>query len=173
MIKDYLELGQIVGTHGVKGEIRINPWCDSPDFAKKFKSVYFDSLGRDNVKVVSSRPHGNIILMKLENVNTVEEAQALRNKILYIKRADAKLPQGSWFIEELIGCKAYDADDGNKLYGTVTDVLSTGANDVWQITDNNGQEYLIPSIKEVVIDVDVAENTVKIRPLKGIFDDAD
>lgn len=173
MIKDYLELGQIVGTHGVKGEIRINPWCDSPDFAKKFKTVYFDSQGNNSIKVVSSRPHGNIILMKLENIDTVEAAQALRNKVLYIKRSDAKLPQGSWFIEELIGCEVYDADDQQRVYGTVTDVLSTGANDVWQITDGNGEEYLIPSIREVVIDVDVAKNCVKIRPLKGIFDDAD
>ncbi len=173
MIKDYLELGQIVGTHGVKGEIRINPWCDSPDFAKKFKTVYFDSQGNNSIKVISSRPHGNIILMKLENIDTVEAAQALRNKVLYIKRSDAKLPQGSWFIEELIGCEVYDADDQQRVYGTVTDVLSTGANDVWQITDGNGEEYLIPSIREVVIDVDVAKNCVKIRPLKGIFDDAD
>lgn len=173
MIKDYLELGQIVGTHGVKGEIRINPWCDSPDFAKKFKTVYFDSQGNNSIKVISSRPHGNIILMKLENIDTVEAAQALRNKVLYIKRSDAKLPQGSWFIEELIGCEVYDADEQQRVYGTVTDVLSTGANDVWQITDGNGEEYLIPSIREVVIDVDVAKNCVKIRPLKGIFDDAD
>ena len=68
MKKDYLELGQIVGTHGIKGEIRVNPWCDSPDFAKGFKTVYFDNKGTQAVKVTACRPHGNVILMKLENI---------------------------------------------------------------------------------------------------------
>ncbi len=173
MIKDYLELGQIVGTHGIKGEIRINPWCDSPDFAKKFRTVYFDREGKAPVKVITSRAHGNIILMKLENVETVEAAQTLRNRILYIKRTDASLPKGTWFIEELIGCDVYDADDEGIRYGKITDVSPTGANDVWHITDDDGIEFLIPSIKEVVISVDVEKNSVIIRPLKGIFDDAD
>ena len=172
MIKNYLELGQIVGTHGIKGEMRINPWCDSPDFAKGFKIVYFDNAGNDAVKVTACRPHGNIILMKLENIVTVEQAQKLRNKVLYIKRSDANLPEGTWFIEELMGCVVYDADD-MRVYGKITDISPTGANDVWHITDDNGTEYLIPAIKDVIVSVDVAENSVKIRPMKGIFDDAD
>ncbi|MBR3768477.1 MAG: 16S rRNA processing protein RimM [Clostridia bacterium] len=172
MLKDYLELGQIVGTHGIKGEIRINPWCDSPDFAKKFKTVYFDSKGLKSCKIISCRAHGNLILMKLDGIDTIESAQTLRNKVIYIKRADARLPDGTWFIEELIGCEVYDAET-QELYGKISDVSETGANDVWHITDENGNEYLIPSIKEVVIEVNVADNKVLIKPLKGIFDNAD
>ena len=172
MKKDYLELGQIVGTHGIKGEIRVNPWCDSPDFAKSFKTVYSDNKGNGAVKVTACRPHGNVILMKLENVNTMNDAQKLKNRMLYIKRDDAMLPDGTWFIEELIGCDVFDADDG-KCYGKISDVSSTGANDVWHITDDKNDEYLIPSVKEVVIEVDVQANFVKIRPMKGIFDNAD
>ncbi len=172
MKKDYLELGQIVGTHGIKGEIRVNPWCDSPDFAKGFKTVYFDKKGNQSVKVTACRPHGNVILMKLENVNSINDAEKLKNRMLYIKRDDANLPDGTWFIEELIGCDVYDADNG-KLYGRISDVSPTGANDVWHIADDKNYEYLIPSIKEVVIEVDVSENFVKIRPMKGIFDNAD
>lgn len=172
MIKDYLELGQIVGTHGIRGEIRINPWCDSPDFAKKFRTVFFGKNGENAVKVISCRPHGNIILMKLDGIDTIESAEKLKNKMLYIKREDARLPEGTWFIEELIGCKVFDADT-DACYGKITDVSQTGANDVWHITDDKGTEYLIPSIKEVVIDVNVSDNKVKIKPLKGIFDDAD
>lgn len=172
MIKDYLELGQIVGTHGIRGEIRINPWCDSPDFAKRFKTVFFDNKGNKSCKVISCRAHGNIILMKLDCADSIEEAEKLRNKILYISRADTRLPEGTWFIEELIGCSVTDADN-NTEYGTITDVSQTGANDVWHITDKYGNEYLLPAIKDVVIDVKVAENSVSIRPLKGIFDDAD
>ncbi len=172
MKKDYLELGQIVGTHGIKGEMRINPWCDSPDFAKKFKTVYFDKFGYNPVNVTASRPHGNIILMKLQDINTVEQAQKLRNQVLYIKRDDANLPKGTWFIEELIGCEVFDADN-SVLYGKITDVSPTGANDVWHITDSESKEFLIPAIKDVIVDVNVEENVIKIRPMKGIFDDAD
>ncbi len=172
MKKDYLELGQIVGTHGIKGEIRVNPWCDSPDFAKFFKTVYFDSKGAQPVKVSACRPHGNVILMKLENINSMNDAEKMKNRILYIRRDDANLPDGTWFIEELIGCDVFDADN-EKLYGKISDVSSTGANDVWHITDDNNDEYLIPSIKEVVIEVNIEENYVKIRPMKGIFDNAD
>lgn len=172
MKKDYLELGQIVGTHGIKGEIRVNPWCDSPDFAKGFRTVYFDSNGNNAVKVTACRPHGNVILMKLENISSMTDAEKMKNRMLYIKRDDANLPEGTWFIEELIGCDVFDADNG-KCYGRISDVSPTGANDVWHITDDKNDEYLIPSIKEVVIEVNVEENCVKIRPMKGIFDNAD
>lgn len=171
MIKEYLELGQIVGTHGVRGELRVNPWCDGADFAKKFKTVYYDKRGENSVKVLSCREHGNVMLMRLSGVESVEAADGLRNKILYIKRSDARLPEGTWFIEELIGCTVYDADDSSVVYGKITDVSLTGANDVWHITDEKGREYLIPAIKDVVIKTDVAADTVVIRPLKGIFDD--
>ena len=173
MIKEYLELGEIVGTHGIRGEIRVNPWCDSPEFAAKFKTLYFDSNGGCAVQIKSAWPHGNIVLLTIKDVDTVEQAQKLRGKILYMKRSDAKLPKGSYFIAELIGCTVYDADEPEKIYGTLSDVSATGANDVWHITDENGREYLIPAIPDVCVETDVAKNRVVIRPLKGIFDDED
>ena len=91
MKKDYLELGQIVGTHGVRGEVRVNPWCDGPEFAKQFKTLYYDAAGTQPVKVLACRPHGNVVLMKLEGVETVEQANLLRSKVLYIARKDANL----------------------------------------------------------------------------------
>lgn len=170
MIKEFLEVGQIVGTHGIRGEMRLNPWADSPEFLKQFKTLYYDKNGEKSVKVLAARPHGNVVILKLDGIETVEAASAMRNRVLYIRRADAKLAEGSYFIEELIGCKVIDADDENISYGTLTDVSETGANDVWHI-DRNGTEYLIPAIPDVVVNVDVANNTVVIRPLKGIFDD--
>lgn len=172
MIKNYLEIGEIVGTHSIHGEVRVNPWCDSPEFVKKFKTLYFDSEGKNPVKIKSARPHGNVVLVKLDGIDTVEEAQKMRGKILWMRRADAKLPEGNYFIAELIGCKVYDADDKTKCYGTLTDVSETGANDVWHITKDN-KEYLIPAIPDVLIETDVASDTIIIRPLKGIFDDED
>ena len=171
MIKEYLELGQIVGTHGVKGEVRMNPWADTPAFAATFSTLYFDARGEKKVSV-SSRVHGNVVLVKIEGVETVEAACALRNRILYMKRSDARLPEGTWFVQELTGCTVVDADSG-QVYGTLTDVSPTGANDVWHVTDAAGVEYLLPAIASVVIETDVAAGSIRIRPMKGIFDHAD
>lgn len=170
MIKEYLETGKITSTHGIKGEVRIEPWCDSPEFLKKFKTLYFDSNGEKPVKI-NIRPHGHMAIAKIEGIDTVEEASTLRNKVLYLKRSDARLPKGKFFIAELIDCKVIDADNEEKIYGVISDVSETGANDVWHIKDENGKEYLIPAIPPVVISTDVEEGTIKIRPLKGIFED--
>lgn len=170
MIKEFLEVGQIVGTHGIRGEMRVNPWADSPEFLKQFKTMYFDKKGEKSLKVIAARPHGNVVILKADGIDTVEAASALRNKVLYIRRADAKIAEGSYFIEELIGCEVLDADDESICYGTLSDVSETGANDVWHI-EKDGTEYLIPAIPDVVINADVANNKVIIRPLKGIFDD--
>ena len=171
MIKLYLEVGQIVSTHGVKGEVKVNPWCDSPDFLKKLKTLYFDKDGQKPIKVKSSRVHKNVVLMSLEGIDSIEKASTLRNKILYMNRKDAKLDENSFFIQDLIGCAVIDADTG-KSYGELCDVSSTGANDVWHIKQGS-KEYLIPAIPDVVIETKVEENLVVIRPLKGIFDDED
>lgn len=169
MIKEYLEIGKITSTHGIKGEMRVQPWCDSPEFMKKFKTLYLDKKGEKPVKV-SCRQGGNMVIMKVQGIDTVEEASKYREKVLYMKRSDAKLPEGTWFIQELIDCKVTDADDENKTYGVISDVSQTGANDVWHISQGD-KEYLIPAIPSVVISTDVAEGIIKIRPLKGIFED--
>lgn len=172
MIKDFLEIGKITGTHAIKGEMRVQPWCDTPEFMCRFKTLYLDSRGEKPFKV-KCRPHGQMVILKAEGIDTVEEASRYREKVLFMKRSDAKLPNGHYFIQELIGCTVIDADDEGKAYGTLTDVSMTGANDVWHITDGQGREYLIPAIPPVVIDTDVVKGIIKIRPLKGIFDDED
>ena len=171
MIKEYLEIGQIVSTHGIKGEVRLNPWCDSPEFVKKFKNLYFDDKGNNAVKVVSCRPHGNVAVLKLDGVDTVEQAQKLRNAVLYMKRSDVKLPDGKWFVSELIGCQVLDADDSSVCYGELKDVESYPANDIWYVKTPDGEEVLVPAIKDVVVKCDVADNKVYIRPLRGLFDE--
>ncbi len=170
MLKQFLETGQIVSTHGIKGEVRVNPWCDSPEFMKRFKTLYFDSKGEKPINIISCRPHGNIVILKLEGIDTVEQAQKLRNKTLYMNRKDAKIKKGDWFIQDLIGCTVYDTDNNIIIYGKLTDVAQTGANDIWYI-ENNGKEYIIPAIKDVVINVDAENDSIFIRPLKGIFDE--
>ncbi|MEE1056741.1 MAG: ribosome maturation factor RimM [Acutalibacteraceae bacterium] len=169
-MEQYLEIGKIVGTHGLKGELRVDPWCDSPQFLCQFKTLY---LTKGSTKLeVKSRPHKNIAIVKVKGIDTIEDADKLRNKILYMNRDDAKLAEGEYFIQDLMGMEVKDVDNG-KVYGILTDVFKTGANDVYQVTDNNKKDYLIPVIDEVVINISLDENKVYIRPLKGIFDDED
>lgn len=170
MLRQFLEVGQITSTHGVKGEVRVNPWCDSPEFLKKFKTLYFDKNGEKSVKV-QSRVHGNMVLMKIDGIDTVEKASLLRNKVLYMNRKDANIAKNTFFIQDLIDCRVLDADT-NEEYGILTDVSQTGANDVWHITQGD-KEYLIPAIPPVVISTDVEKGEILIKPLKGIFDDED
>ncbi len=172
MIKDYLELGQVVSTHGIKGELRFNPWCDTPEFVKKFKTLYFDNKGEKSIKVVSARPHGNMVILMLDGVNDVDTAKSLKNTVLYMKRSDAKLPKGTWFVQELFDCTVIDNETG-KVLGTICDVSETGANDVWHIKTGKGSEVLIPAIKHVLESVDVETGIIKINPIKGLFDDED
>ena len=170
MLLSYLEVGQIVGTHGIAGEMRVQPWCDSPDFLTKFKTLYTDKNGENAVKVKSSRVHKNIVLIKLPGITSIEQAERMRGKVLYISRKDADIADGEWFIQELIGCTVFDADTG-KDYGILSDVSKTGANDVWHIK-KDGKEYLLPAINDIIANVDVANEKVEIHSIiKGIFDD--
>ncbi len=171
MKNPFLEAGRVVGTHGVRGELRVEPWCDSARFLTGFSEFYWDG-GKEKVKVVSSRPHKNLLLLKLEGIDTVEQGDALRGRVLFLNRKDVKLPEGRFFVQDLIGLSAVDADDGC-VYGKVTDVFPTGSNDVYQVTDEDGKNYLVPAIRDVVVRVDVDAGVMELRPMRGIFDDAD
>ncbi len=171
MKKQYLEVGKVVGTHGVRGELRVNPWCDSPDFLSAFKALYFDG-GKTKLKV-KCRPHKNIVLVTVDGVSSIEDAEKLRGKILYIDRNDVKLPKGKNFVQDLIGCTVLDADNKDVEYGEIIDVFKTGANDVYTVKDSDGKEYLVPVIDSVVILKNVDDRKIFIRPMKGLFLDED
>ena len=171
MKSPFLEAGRVVGTHGVRGELRVEPWCDSARFLTGFSEFYWDG-GREKVKVVSSRPHKSLLLLKLEGVDTVEAADALRGRVLWLARKDAALPEGRYFVQDILGLSAVDADSG-RVYGKVTDVFPPGANDVYQVPAGDGKEYLVPAIRDVVARVDPDEGVLELRPMRGIFDDAD
>lgn len=169
----YLELGKIVSTHGVRGELRVQYWCDSPEFFKSFETVYLKKDGQEPMKVLGARQHGNVMLLTLEGVDDLDKANALRGKVIYVDRDKAPLEPGSYFIAELVGCEVRDADDNSVLYGRVTDVLNTGASDIWQIKGEDGKEYLLPSVPGVVEKVDVDSCIALVRPMKGIFDEGE
>lgn len=171
MKKQFLDTGKIVGTHGIKGEVRIEPWCDSPEFLAEFSKLYLDDKGNTFLEV-KSRPHKNITLAKIKGVDTIEQAERYRGKVVYINRDDVILDEGVNFVQDLLGLEVKDADN-NTTYGKITDVLRTGANDVYEITSKDNKKYLIPVIDDVIVETNVDEEYVIIRPLKGIFDDED
>lgn len=170
MKKAYLEIGKIVGTHGVRGEVKIQPWCDSAEFLCGFSTLYLDSAGEKPLKAVKLRPHKNIVLGVFEAVDSMEKAEALRGKILYMHRADAHLPAGTNFVQDLISCKVVDLDTG-KEYGVLREVIAgTNANDIWAVKTASGETVLMPAISEVVRETDVDAGFIRIRPLAGLFD---
>lgn len=167
-MKKYLEIGKITGTRGLKGELRVESWCDSPDILAGLKKIYVNGKV---LNILSARVQKSMVIMAIEGISNIDEAEKLRNTIINIDRNDLKLEKGQYFIQDLIGLKVIDADNDN-LYGKITDVFKTGANDVYQVTDGN-KNYLVPVIQDVVLDVNIAEGYVKIRPIKGIFEDED
>lgn len=172
MKKQYLEIGKIVSVQGIKGEVRVNPWSDSPDFLLEFDEFYYEN-GKEKITILNSRVQKNVVILKIEGIDTVEEAQKLRNKILYINREDIELEDGVYFIQDLIGVKVINKDDNSIIYGDIVDVSPTGANDVYHIKADDGKLYYIPAIPQVIISTDIDKGIMEIRPLRGLFEDED
>lgn len=167
--KPFFEVGEIVGTHGVRGELRLQPWADSPAQLASLKTLYFD--GGNRAVRVRCRTHKNLLLVLMDGVDTVQAAAALRGQVLFAKREDLKLPKGRFFVQDLIGMAVVD-DETGEHYGTLTQVSETGANNVYHM-DKNGKEVLIPAIPDVVRRVDLDADEIRIFPIKGLFDDED
>lgn len=170
-MKQFLEIGKIVSVHGISGEVKVMPWCDSPEIFKKENTLYF-CKGEQEIKITSVKIIKNMVILKIEGTDTPEDAIKLRGKILYIDRSNVNLPENTYFIQDLIGLDVFDADN-KTLYGIVCDVSQTGANDVYHIKSSEGKMYYIPAIKQVIIKTDIEKNELLIRPLKGLFDDED
>ena len=169
MKKQFLECGKIVTTQGIRGEVRVQPWCDTPDFLTEFPTLYLEG-GALPVQVEKARTHKNMAILKLEGVDTIEAAVALRGKVLYVDRSDVTLGPDEYFVQDLIGCEVLDADTGVS-YGKIYDVRPTGANDVYYLRGASGRERLVPAIEPVVVQRDVEGGIIRIRPLEGLFDD--
>ena len=167
-MKQYLETGKITGTHGLKGEVRVQPWADSPEFLAEFDELYLDK-GAKKIGITSSRVHKNMLIMKIKGVDSIEEADRLRNKVLYMNRDDVELEEGAFFIQDLIGLDVIDDDTGERL-GRLDDVSETGANDVYHVKTDDGREFLIPVIPDVVKDISPEDGYIKIFKMKGLFE---
>jgi 16S rRNA processing protein RimM len=167
--KAYLEIAKIINTHGVRGAVKLDPWCDSPETLKKIKTLYLEngkSYEVSNVKMIN----GGFVVLSLSGVMTVEDAVKLKNKILLAKREDIPVAEGAHFICDLIGCQIVN-DETGVAYGICSDVTHTGSNDVYHLRTPEGREVLIPAIPDVIRKVDVEHETIRIFPMLGLFDD--
>ena len=161
----YVDAGRIVNTHGIRGEVKIVPWCDSADFLRRYKTLYIDGKP---MEVVSSRVHKDNLLAQLRGVEDVNAAMVLKNKVVQIDKTEVPLPDGRHFIDDIIGLTAVDSETGAEL-GKVTDVLTLPANDVYVVRGE--REYLIPNVPVFVLKTDVEAGTVTIKMQEGLATD--
>ena len=169
-MKQFLEACEIINVRGLKGEIKVDCYCDSLDVLCDIKTLYFDENGTKAVKVTSAKTYKGFAYLMLEGVTSADEANKLRGNILYADRDDIPVEEGGVFIEDLLGLYVIDADDG-RVYGTIKDVFNSGASDIYTVT-KDGKEYFFPAAAEFIDRIDI-ENGVFIRPIPGMFDDAE
>lgn len=161
-MQQYLEAGKITSTHGVRGEVRIEPWTNSPEFLCRFKTLYIDGMP---MKVLSSRPHKSAVIALFDNFDSIDNAVRLKNKVVFIDRNDAGLEAGEHFISDLIGLTAVDEASGEEL-GKITDIIPLKANHVYVISGR--REILIPAVPEFVKEIDVINKRITFRVIEGM-----
>lgn len=164
-----MELGRVNNTHGLKGEVKVALWCDSIDFVKQLKNVYLDNRGEKSLTLVSARAQKNAGILRFNEINTIEQAEELKDKILYCDRSEAKIDENSYFLADVIGCYVVDVDTEEE-YGKIVDVQNYGSCDIYDV-ESWGKHTLIPAIDEIVKEVNTEYQVVRIKPMKGLFDE--
>ncbi|HIU51471.1 MAG TPA: 16S rRNA processing protein RimM [Candidatus Merdicola faecigallinarum] len=166
---EYLEIGQIVNTNGLKGMVKVNPFTDDMMRFEELEDLYIQYKGNlKKVKIEQVRYQKNQVLLKLEGINSIEEAENYRNCYLKIHRKDARnLEEDMYFIADLIGLEVYT--NQNELLGKLDDVFSTGSNDVYVVKDQNGKQILLPAIKEVIKQIDLKNKKITVELINGLL----
>ena len=158
-----INIGKVVTTHGVRGDIKVYPHTNVENMFAKLKKVY---IGEEERKILSVKYAKGCPVLNLDGTNTVEEAQLLIGKPVFANEEDLpNLEQDSYYLKDIIGCIAVDEE---KEIGKITDVIFTGANDVYQIETETGREMLVPAVKEFVLNVDIKNKKIKIRLIEGM-----
>ena len=157
----FIEAGEIVTTHGVKGEVKVMPWVDGPEILCEFDRC---RIAGKEYEIVSCRIQKSCNLVKLSGVDTMEAAQAMRGKVIELYRED--IDDEVIFAAELIGVEVYTDD---ALLGKITDVLDYPGNSVYVVTGDH--EYMIPAVKEFVLSTDLDSNTMQVKIIEGMRSD--
>ena len=170
-MEDLLQVGVITTTHGVRGEVKVFPTTDDPARFKKLKNVILDT-GKDrrDLEITGVKFFKNMVILKFKGLDNMNDVEKFRQAKLLVTRENAvELGEDEYFIADLIGLAAV-SDEGEEL-GTVTDVLQTGANDVYEITTNDQKTYLFPAIRDCIKNVDIPAHKVTVHVMPGLMDD--
>lgn len=164
---EYILVGKIINTHGVKGEVKLYPYTENIKRFSDLKTIYIGEE-KSSIEIEGVRYHKNMALIKLEGLDNMNDVIFLKGEKVYIDEVDRiKLPKGKYFIYELIDCKVFDME-GNSL-GYVKDVLQNSSNDVYIIKDNK-KEYLIPAVKEFIKEINISEKKIVIDVIEGMIE---
>lgn len=167
-MEKYLEAGKIVNTHGVKGDLKVECRCDDQEVFASLSTLYLKKGGEYTpYRCTKNQPYKNMMLVHLESVDTMEDALLLKNRSLYADREDFDLPEGSYFIADLIGTPVYNLHTG-ECYGKLTDVVNHGASDIYEITRPDGTKALVPVVEEFVSRVLPGEG-IYLTPIEGLI----
>ena len=168
-MEEYLEIGQIVNTNGLKGTLKVKPLTDDITRFEDLETVYIQKAKElVEFKIQEVKYSKNMVLLKLEGIDNIEEAQEYKNFYLKINREDAvELEEDSYFIVDIIGCEVYT--ESQELLGKVIDVFPTGSNDVYTVKNSEGKEILLPAIEDVIKDVDIENKKIIIHLMEGLI----
>lgn len=164
----YLECGKIINTHGIRGGVKVESYCDSPKKLAALKCVYFRS-GNDFTahKIKKASVFRQFVLFEIEGIDGVDSANAERGRIIYADRDDMKLENGSYFIADIIGLPVIDAVSG-RVYGTLSEVINLGASDIYTVKTADG-DRMIPAVPEFVKKIDT-DSGIFVSVIEGMFD---
>ena len=166
--RKYLECGKIINTHGVKGALKLESWCNSPDELAGLSRVFISLPGgMKEYSMLKASVFKQFVIAELEGIDDFDTALSFKNKTLFASREDFVLEEGDYFIADIIGISVIDANSGI-VYGKLKDVINRGASDIYVVDTENG-ERMIPAVAEFVDRVDV-EKGIFVRPIDGMLD---
>lgn len=157
----YIEAGRIVNTHGVAGEVKLEVWLNSPDFMKKCGRLYIDG---EALKILSAREHKGFLLARLEGVENLNAAMALKGKSVFIDRGDAPLSPGGYFLQDLIGARV--EDEYGRYVGVLAEITETPASLIYAVRGES--EHLIPAVPEFVLNTDADAGLITVHLIEGM-----
>ncbi|WP_410514980.1 ribosome maturation factor RimM [Paenibacillus sp. BR2-3] len=174
MTEDLLTVGRLVNTHGIRGEVKILSYSDFPDvrFAAGKKLIVIPENGNSTFEVIveSAREHKGMFITKLKGYNDINQVEKYKGSLLKVPSSDlVELPANEYYFHQIIGCEVYTDEPESGLLGTITEILTPGANHVWVVKPAKGQDILIPVIDDVVLDVDVQAKRVTIHLMEGLL----
>lgn len=167
-MENFLEIGQIVNSYGLKGQMKIVPFTDNITRYNELKTIYIEvNKQLKEYKIEQVKYHKNNVLIKLEGIDDINDTEQFKNCFVKIDRKNAvKLPKDTYFIVDLIGIEVFTEE--NVLLGKIVDIFPTGSNDVYVVKDELGKQILLPAISEVIKNVDISNKKMIVNLIKGL-----